>query len=61
MSLIGFNQVFETVVPSTSETHYRYYPHLTRGEAAGHIPRRGGGLGVGQTYNCLRSRQVSWW
>ena len=24
-----------------------------------HIPRRGGGLGVGQAWNCLRRRQVS--
>ncbi|MBR2061158.1 MAG: hypothetical protein IJ979_04455, partial [Tidjanibacter sp.] len=45
-----------TVVPATSEIRKGYNPHLTRGEAAGHIPRRGGGLGVGQDWNCLRKQ-----
>ncbi len=58
-SLFLFPIKKKAVVPATSETLNRscsqYLPRLCRG----HIPRRGGGLGVGQTCNCLRSRQVS--
>ena len=35
------------------------YDNFAFGFAEGHIPRRGEGLGVGQVWNCLRSRQVS--
>ena len=30
--------------------------NFARGKASGHIPRRGGGLGVGQAWNCLRQK-----
>ena len=30
--------------------------NFARGKASGHIPRRGGGLGVGQACKCLRKQ-----
>ena len=37
-----------SVVSATSETHKRSYPLYLPRLCRGHIPRRGGGLGVGQ-------------